>query len=376
MNLEEVARLAGVSRSTVSRVVNGDRRVSDAARARVEEVIRTHRFHPNAAARSLASRRTRILGLLIPQAVGFVFGDPYFPNLVQGVVDAANAADQGLMLIMESSDHATTADRVYRRIIRGRHLDGVVVATAIVGDPLLDRLAADDFPTVLVGRHPAFGGLSSVDVDNRAASRQAVAHLIDHRCRRIAHISGPLAIVAAVDRRDGYEDALVAAGLPVDPSLIVESNYTDTGGYQAMRRLLDHPDGRPDAVFIGSDTMAVGALRALADVGATAPEGVALIGFDGLDHHAVTPPSLSTVAQPITGLGKAAVAALLQRIEAPEAAPVRHVLPTTLLLRGTCGCAVGRVPATGGSGTFDGVIDASTEDLEPSGESRYRSANG
>jgi LacI family transcriptional regulator len=367
VNLEEVARLAGVSRSTVSRVVNGSRRVSPEARARVEAVIRTHHFHPNAAARSLASRRTRILGLLIPQAVGFVFGDPYFPNLVQGVVDAANAADHGLMLMMESSDDATTADRLYHRVIRGRHLDGVVVATAIVGDPLLDCLAADDFPTVLIGRHPAFPGLASVDVDNRSAARQAVAHLIGHGCCQIAHVSGPLGVVSAADRRDGYRDALAAAGLPDDSYLLVESDYTDHGGYRAMRRLLALPGGRPDAVFVGSDTMAVGALRALAEAGLSAPDDLALIGFDGLERHAVTCPTLSTVAQPIGELGRTAVTTLLGRVDAPEAIPVRHLLSTRLVLRGSCGCAIGQRPATGSGETIDPAVTASTEELEPTG---------
>ena len=190
MTLEEIARLAGVSRSTVSRVVNGDPHVSDSVRQRVEAVIRANNYHPNAAARSLASRRTRILGLLIPRAVGVVFSDPFFLHLIQAAVDACNDTDHNLTLLMESTNDSVASDRVYQRVIRGRHIDGVIIASSIVEDPIIGQLQDDGFPFLLIGRHP-HRQVSFVDVDNRWAAQEAVAHLIEHGYRRIGLITGP-----------------------------------------------------------------------------------------------------------------------------------------------------------------------------------------
>lgn len=338
MTLEELGRLAGVSRSTVSRVVNGDARVSPGARARVEDAIRASGYVPHAAARSLASNRTRILGLLIPGAVGFIFSDPYFPKMIQGVVDACNDADYGMMLMMEPADDPAASERIYQRVFRGRHLDGVILTTSLLGDPLIERLAADELPAVLIGRHPSLPSLATVDVDNRGASCRAVQHLVGHGHLRIAHIAGPLDIMAAIDRADGYREALTSAGIPLDGSLVISCDFTEASGRDAMRRLLAHPDGRPDAVFCGSDSMAAGAFRALAEFGLSAPRDIAVMGFDGLEQHAVSFPHLSTVVQPIPELGRSAVGALLSRIAAPAEVPARLMLPTRLALRGSCGC--------------------------------------
>jgi LacI family transcriptional regulator len=335
MNLEEIARIAGVSRSTVSRVVNGDKRVSDRARARVNEVIREHDYHPNAAARSLASRRTRMLGLRIPGEVSFIFSDPYFPVMVQGVVDACNEADYGLMLMMEPEHDPVSAERIYQRVIRGRHIDGVILSTSVIGDPFAGRVAADGMPAVMIGRHPT---LPTVDIDNAGAAREAVAHLIAHGYRQIAHIAGPRNIAAANERASGYEDALAAEGIPVDPSLIEPGDFTDVSGYLAMRQLLERPEGRPDAVFACSDTMAVGVLRAIAEAGLAVPDDIAVMGFDGLSVHTHTYPHLSTLAQSIPNLGRSAVNLLLKRISDPDG-PADHVyLDTHLEFRGSCGC--------------------------------------
>ncbi len=335
MNLEEIARLSGVSRSTVSRVVNGDKRVSDDARTRVNDVIREHDYHPHAAARSLASRRTRMIGLRIPGAVSFIFSDPYYPGLVQGVVDACNEADYGLMLMMEPENDPVSSERIFQRVIRGRHLDGVILSTSVLGDPFIGRVASDGVPAVMIGRHPS---LTTVDVDNISAATQAVRHLIGHGRRRIAHIAGPCNIVAANERLQGYEIALTEAGMAINPDLIERADFTEVSGYIAMRALLENHDARPDAVFAGSDTMAAGALRALGESNIRVPEDLAMMGFDGLERHARAFPTLSTVVQPISDLGHAAVETLLHRISHPDEPIFHHYLDTYLHLRGSCGC--------------------------------------
>lgn len=337
MNLEEIARLAGVSRSTVSRVVNGDRRVSVTARERVEEVIRVHNYHPNAAARSLASKRTRLIGLLIPQAVGSLFRDPFFPVLIQGIAEACNETDYILTMLMEDTNSGLASHRVYERVIRGRHLDGVMIASSVVEDPIVSRLQESGFPFVLIGRHPRLQ-VSSVDVDNRAGAKSGVGHLLEHGRRRIAMIAGPRNMIATIDRYAGYVNALGEVGLLPESELIVYSDFTRRGGYRAMQEILSNPGGLPDAVFAASDAMASGALQALRDGGLRVPDDVAVMGFDGFEDTLVSLPILSTVVQPAEEEGRVAVRTLLEIIEYPDRAPLQRCLPTSLSLRRSCGC--------------------------------------
>ena len=339
MNLEEIARLAGVSRSTVSRVINGDARVSDASRARVQEVIQTHDYHPNAAARSLASRRSGIIGLLIPREIEWIFTDLFFPQVIKSISSACNAADLNLMLLMESSESDEAAQRLFNRVVGGRYLDGIIVVSNVIEEPLVEMLDRHHFPFVLVGRHPS-RDLSWVDVDNRTASRAAVEHLLGHGHHRIGMIAGAPNLIATLDRRDGYHDALLHADLSLDPELDVSGNFTEMGGYAAMRRLLTLPGERPTAVFSASDLMAFGAMRAIEEAGLRIPEDIAIVGFDGVARGAKILPSLTTVSQPVAGLGVEAVAMVQQRIELPGQPPMHRYLPTELTLRESCGCGI------------------------------------
>lgn len=337
LNLEEIARLSGVSRSTVSRVVNDDPRVSDAVRARVRDVIAEHNYHPNAAARSLASRRTGIIGLLIPMAIEWIFGDPFFQIITRSVATTANLTEQQLMLLFESSESGESAQRLFNRVVGGQHLDGVVVVSSELEEPLVQLLDQYSFPSVLVGRHPTFE-LSYVDVDNQLSARQAVEHLLWHGHTRIGMIGGTENLIAAVDRHAGYMQAISAAGLPVDPDLFRPASFDERKAREAAHELMSLPNP-PTAIFAASDTMALGAMQALRERGLRAPEDVAIIGFDGSERARLSDPPLSTVFQPIAGLGQEAVHMLLQRIDAPDAPPMHRNLPTELILRASCGCA-------------------------------------
>jgi LacI family transcriptional regulator len=336
MTIEEIAKLAGVSRSTVSRVVNGDPHVREEVRAHVKKIIDENGYHPNAAARSLASRRTRIIGLLVPRSIGDVLTDPFFLHLIQGAVEECNATDYLLTMLLESPEGEISNRRVYDRVIRGRHVDGVVIASSVVEDPIVERLQHDGFPFVLVGRHPHHD-VSFVDVDNVGAAKSAVQHLIGHGHRRIGCITGPPNMIAAIDRFAGYVTALQESGRALERSLTAEGDFTRRGGYRAMQEVLA-AGARPDAMFVASDTMASGALQALRDAGLRTPGDVAVFGFDGLDHQLVSRPVLSTIIQPIHCLGQEAVRVLLHQIANPESAPVQRFLPTELALRVSCGC--------------------------------------
>ena len=355
MTLEEIARLAGVSRSTVSRVVNGDRRVSDTARSRVQDVIRDHDYHPNAAARSLASRRMRVVGLLISKSVGELFTDPFYPILIQGTADACNAADHTLTMLMDTSADGNAVDQLYGRIIRGRHVGGVVLACQTIDDPLVPRLQADDIPFVLVGRHPG-ADVNFVDVDSRGAAQGTVTHLLGHGYRKIAMICGQPHLIASIDRHAGYMTALQEAEVPPEPSRVVFADFTQRGGHRAMQGLLQKGGDLPEAVFAASDALAFGAMAAIQEAGLRAPDDIAVMGFDGLDEGVHTQPSLSTVTQPVVDLGREAVRMLLALIDDPDRAPMHRFLPTRLTPRQSCGCKNAGIEILGGGVEAETVL--------------------
>ncbi|MBN2548582.1 MAG: LacI family DNA-binding transcriptional regulator [Anaerolineales bacterium] len=329
--LEEIARLAQVSRSTVSRVINNDPNVSPDTRQRVTEVIRELNFHPNRAARSLAGGRTHVLGLVIPRAIISFFHDPFFPLLLQGVTSACNARDYSVMLwLAEPGDE----HRMVQQVLGIGLIDGILITSVLVNDQIVNRLNASKLPFVVIGRYPDLECACYVNVDNINSAREAVSYLLRLRRKRVATITGPLGLYEGLDRRDGYLAALKDRGLPVDPHLVVEGDFTEDGGYQSALRLLPH---KPDAIFAASDMMAVGALRAIQEVGLRVPEDIALIGFDDLPIVSRTQPPLTTVRQPIPQLGSAATEMLIDLIEHPTDQPRRVILPTELIIRKSCG---------------------------------------
>ncbi|MGD9048454.1 MAG: LacI family DNA-binding transcriptional regulator, partial [Anaerolineae bacterium] len=312
--LEEVAALAGVSRSTVSRVVNEHPGVREQVRDRVNQVIRETGYQPHAAARSLVTRSTQIIGAIIPEALTTLFTDPFFPLLLSGITQACNAHHYHLMLSLFNGPAGQ--EEMYRRVVHSGHLDGVVVASTRVDDPLMARLLADRVPSVMVGRHPD-ERVSYVDADNVAGARMAVEHLIHIGHHRIATITGPLNMTSGEDRLEGYLQALAAHRLPVDEDLIVEGDFTEFSSMAAARRLLSLS---VTAIFAASDIMAVGALKVIREAGLQVPQDVALVGFDDVPVFSALQPALTTVRQPIEQMGSMAADLLLNLLQDPPSA--------------------------------------------------------
>jgi LacI family transcriptional regulator len=331
LTVEQIARLSGVSRSTVSRVINNHPNVKPKVRQRVIEVIAETGYHPDPAARSLASRRSGIIGLVIPRAVQSLFTDPYYPRLMQGVAQACNANDYTLSLFLFHTEDEE--QKLYPRVLRTRLIDGLIVSALQIGDPLIPQLTNNHVPFVVIGRPNDLPHVSFVNVDNTVGAYTATSHLIRSGYKHIATITGPLNTTVGLDRRQGYLDALNDRGRSVDEALIVEGDFTEMGGYAALRRLIPH---HPDAIFIASDTMAFGALRALREARLSVPGDVAVVGFDDLPTSALSDPPLTTIRQPIRRLGAQAVETLIDILTNGPEPPRRITLSTELVIRSSC----------------------------------------
>ncbi len=334
LNLEEIGRLAGVSRSTVSRVVNGETNVSESAKQRVEAVIAETGYRPHAAARSLASNRTGVIGLVIPSAAATLFDDPYFGRLILGATNAGNSLEATLALFLFEA--GSDQESIIPRVVGSGLVDGVIVTAAEIGDPVTDHLRRSGLPFVVVGRLHDPKISFSVDVDNRGGAYEAALHVAKLGRTRPALIAPPSNTTAGIDRRMGFLDGLAAKGLEID-GRTAEGRWTETSGQEAMESLLA---GKPDSVFVGSDRMAVGALRAIREAGLNCPRDVAVVSFDGLIPADQTSPRLTSVAQPAAEVGREAVLLLKSIIDDPDAYPRRIVLDPTLIVRESCGSAV------------------------------------
>jgi DNA-binding LacI/PurR family transcriptional regulator len=328
--LEQVAALAGVSRATVSRVVNGSPKVSPVVRAQVERAVAKLGYVPNRAARSLVTRRADSVALVVSEPHARFFSEPFFAGMVRGV--SAALAETGVQLLLLIA--RAPPDRGWlERYVVGGHVDGVLLASLHGDDPLPGTLERAGVPAVLIGRpvDQAAPG-SYVDADNRGGAGKAVGHLARRGRRRIATITGSLDMGVGQDRLEGYRDGLAAAGLAGAGDLVETGDFTEEGGAAAMDRLLERPGDPVDAVFAASDLMAAGALRALRAAGRRVPEDVAVVGFEDSAVARYAQPPLTTVRQPIEEMGRQATRLLLAQV-AGEAGGMHLILDTELVVR-------------------------------------------
>lgn len=333
LTLEDIARQAGVSRSTVSRVVNEFPNVSEEVRRRVLDVIQQTGYHPNAAARALASQRSWTLGLVLPQSVSQFFTDPYYPHLTKGIAQACNQRNYTLALFLV--DTLEDEKKILTRVSRNGFLDGVLIQSGHHGDQqIIGRLVDVEIPQVVVGRPFRSDNVSYVDIDNVSASYNAVTHLVRLGYRRIATVTGPAQGAVGIDRKTGYTKALTERGYPLDESLIAEGDFTENGGYYAMKKLLP---AKPDAVFAASDIMAIGAMRAAREAGLQIPGDIAFVGFDDLPIATLSGVQLTTIRQPVVQHGIRAVELLIDIINNGIHPPRHIILDTELIIRDSCG---------------------------------------
>ncbi len=320
--------MAGVSRSTVSRVVNDQSNVSPEVRQRVLQIVQETGYQPNAAARSLRNKRSDIIGLVLNNTVGGLFTDPYFPALTQGVYQACSRYNKTLVLFLEGDPEV-----LFPRLKRRGNLDGILLQVGTDDDCLIKKMKQADLPFLVIGR-PSAPDYSYIDVDNISGSYQATLHLIRLKRQRIATICAPLITTTGIDRKEGYCRALRERSMTYREELVAEGDFSEERAYQLMKNLLQH---QPDAVFCASDAMARGAAHAILEAGLSIPQDIAVVGYDDLPPAVSASPSLTTIRQPISNMGGTAVEILLDMIEHPQQPYQRVVMDVELVVRESSG---------------------------------------
>jgi LacI family transcriptional regulator len=324
--IADVAQAAGVSIATVSRVLSpGPSRhpVRAATAERVRAAATALNFVPSPLARGLATNRSGLLGLLVPE-----LADPHYPQIASGVEDSARAAELAVLICNTLGSPDRLAD--YLRLLHARHVDAIVLCGgSTLGPDELATLEAGPAPVVLIGRPAESSRLPFVSIDNVGAARAATEHLLDTGRWRIAHLAGPSAQTTMRDRAEGYRSTISRAGLPPE---VVETDGTPEDGLRHARTLLERSSSqRPDAIFAATDRLALAVLAAAADLRLDVPEQLAVVGFDDLPLAPYFRPTLSSVAQPARQLGDLAIQAALRLTSGARVEPV--VVPAELIVR-------------------------------------------
>ncbi|MCC8248886.1 LacI family DNA-binding transcriptional regulator [Saccharothrix luteola] len=324
--LEEVARAAGVSKSTVSRVINGEPYVSSRAREAVHQAIGKLGYSPNQAARTLAGSRANCIAMVVSEQGSRVLNDPFFAGVLRGV--HAELAGKRVQLVLMMSKEGDEQDLV--NYLCGGHVDGVLVISLHGQDPLPRTLADAGLPTVVCGRPLGAGGVPYVDSDNFNGAMEAARYLVARGHKRIGTIAGPRDMAVGMDRLSGWKRGLSQAR--VDTGLVAYGDFTPESGAAAMADLLEQaPD--LDAVFVGADIMALGALQTLHAHGKKVPDDVAVVGFDDLMIASTAVPPLTTIRQDVEQLGRTMTWRLMAELAGEENLPPFLLLPTAMVTR-------------------------------------------
>lgn len=330
IKMEDVARRARVSTSTVSHVLNGTRKVSPETVDAVQQAVRELGYIPNTLARSLARSRTHTIGVAIS-----ALSNHYFSETVHAI--ETECARHGIMMLFVDTHDDPVQELHVVKALHHRRVDGILLAPC--SDPqhaALEYLQANAIPTVLVDRM-ASDGFDQVGVENLHSTRELVAHLIGHGHRRIGMIAGHRGLSTTEERIEGYRQALADAGLTFDDALLVDGESNSESARCAAQQLLGL-SAPPSAIMAANNLMTIGAMHALRDANIAVPEQMALVGFDDFDWADFFLPRLSVIAQPVQALGERAVQLLLQRIDSPEGPRQAQRLSATLRIRNSCGC--------------------------------------
>ncbi len=330
--ISDVARRACVSRATVSRVLNEYPHVRPHVRRAVLQAMSALGYRPDHVARSLARRETQTLGLVVADIT-----NPFYAETARAIVETARG--HGYNVILCNTDNLPRLQEEYVEVLRQRRVDGIIFGSVFLWDPVVERLVEAGYPCVMYNRRLRSGLGNYIVLDNVRASRDLTTHLIRLGHGRIGFISGLREISTAADRLRGYREALRAAGLPLDATLVCPGAFKAETAERAAHELLKLRR-RPSAIVAGNDLMALGAIQAAGEMGLRVPEDLAVVGFDNIEIASHREIQLTTMAQQKTEMGRLAVEWILEIIRDPERfarGPLQQVLAPTLVVRRTCG---------------------------------------
>lgn len=324
----DVAKRAGVSYATVSRVINNEAYVKEETRQRVQKALAELGYVANRQARSLRGGRTQMIGLLVHD-----FGSGYIGEIIRGIDQELQKRHYDLVLYTTHGHRYRESDYV-ATLTRGM-VDGLLLVLPLAAESYLDRLRQARFPHVVIDDHGVNIEGPAVGATNWQGAHDGTTHLLQLGHRRIGFITGNLELGCAIDRREGYCAALQTHGVEVDPALVVIGDFTQMAGYDSTKKLLAISP-RPTAIFASNDMMAFGAMEAIREQGLRIPEDISVLGFDNLPQSVGVHPPLTTVQQPLEQMGRVATEMLFRYLENPHHTEERQALPTQLVVRQSC----------------------------------------
>ncbi|WP_028544019.1 LacI family DNA-binding transcriptional regulator [Paenibacillus taiwanensis] len=330
VTIVHVAEQAGVSPSTVSRVISNDSRISQKTSRKVRKVMDELGYHPNMLAKSLVTNTTHNIGIVLPRPADELFQNQFFSEIIRGMV--AKAASIHYDILMTTGSNAEEELKAVERLVRGRNVDGIILLASHKDDVNISFLREEKFPFVLVGRSEDFSDITSVDNDNIAASQAITRHLISLGHRRIAFVSGPFDLTVSKDRLDGFSKALLEAGIPFDRDYVYESAFTPESAAQITKHILSLAT-RPTAIITTDDVMAFSIIRTLWNNGLRVPEECSVVGFNNTSLAQMCLPQISSVDIGTYQMGQSAVQALVQRIKGEGFEQARIIIPHQLIWR-------------------------------------------
>ncbi|MDZ4806429.1 MAG: LacI family DNA-binding transcriptional regulator [Candidatus Eisenbacteria bacterium] len=309
LTIRDIARLSGVSRSTVSLVLNNDRRISEETRTRVQSIIQRSGYEPNAIARGLARRRAGMVAVVVPRTSSHVFSDHYVSEAISGIGDVL--AGRGYRMLIEMANDAFIQDRAHHKLFREGQIDGMLIIGALSTDEYILEISRR-FPVVLV--NSMLDDIPSVYADNHQGMLRMIEYLVGLGHRRIGYIGGLDITTVGADRTRGYREGLAAAGLPGDDRWVAWGNFSEESGVEACRHLIAR-ESRLTAIVAANDMMAIGALRAAEEAGMAVPGQLTLVGADDVSLASYVRPRLTTLRQPMYDIGRSATNLLLELSE-------------------------------------------------------------
>lgn len=332
VTIKDVAKLAGVSPSTVSRVLSGHPRISQKTASKVREIMQELDYHPNVMAKSLVSKTTKSIGVILPKPAEELFLNTFFMELIRGIITQANRLGYDIVISSGANEQEEVA--AVQKLVYGGRVDGAILLYSRQNDPVVEFLYEENFPFVLIGRNEQYPDLLSVDTDNVQAAFDATSHLISFGHERIGFVSGPKNLMVSRDRLQGYHQAMEKAGLPIKSEWIVEDDFLQESGYRAMSFYMNLPE-RPTALVVIDDVVSFGVLRGLNELKFKVPSDLCIVSFNNIALSELYSPPLSSVDIGIYHLGYVASQALIQAIQDEDKSlfTKRHIIPHRLIVR-------------------------------------------